>query len=270
MTMATLPRPAPGELTSRSEALSRITTKVSSLALEYFHNRGSLKIEEKSALDYVSNADHAVERKLRELILVEFPDDNVIGEELGGLSSSAYWIIDPIDGTSNFLSGLPLWGISVAYVVNGEPVIGAIAMPALDQIVCGDIERGLDTASSAQKQNQLTPRVFGVGRNGDWDVADRTSAERAVENAGLYPVNMGSCSVMLAFCVLGKMAGYVEAGIGFWDCAGGVALCKASGIEVAFLDGAETGLASVVCGPLTRHAEFLKYAALNNQVDWQH
>lgn len=220
------------------------------LALAYFDRRETLVVTEKSALDYVTEADRAVEQKITELIKLKFPNDDIVGEEMGGASSNAYWIIDPIDGTSNFLSGIPFWGVSIAFVENGEPKFGAICMPALGKTVFGHMEEGLDSETHSQRSKAPKPRVFGVGRNGNWNATARIAAENQVEMAGYNPVNLGSCAVTLAYCALGNIAGYVESGIGFWDCAAGVVICRAAGLPVWFSDGGQSQRASIYCGPL--------------------
>ena len=106
MTNVGLERVGINDLETRMELLRPIMVKSSQLALKLFEDRGELKVEEKSARDYVSDADFKVERHIRELIAKELPHDMVVGEELGGVAGSKYWIIDPIDGTSNHLSGL--------------------------------------------------------------------------------------------------------------------------------------------------------------------
>ncbi|MGJ8528762.1 inositol monophosphatase family protein [Maritalea sp.] len=234
----------------RYSALASIMAKASDLSRVFFTKRDTLTISEKSQRDFVSEADRAVEQEIINCIKSAFPDDDVVGEELGGRSGEKYWIIDPIDGTSNFLSGLPLWGISVAYVENGEPQFGAIAMPILGETVSGHIDLGLDQTSNAKRSNPAMPLVFGVGRNGLWNANKRIEAESQVEQLGYYPINLGSCSVALAYCALGRMAGYIEEGIGFWDCAAGVVLCRAAGLNVKFDVGTNLFKTKVRCLPV--------------------
>lgn len=91
-----------------------------------------LQIDTKPDRTFVTEADLAVERGVRELIAARRPDDGVLGEEYGTEGSgSRQWIVDPIDGTSNFLRGVPVWGALIALTVDGVPVVGVASMPAL-------------------------------------------------------------------------------------------------------------------------------------------
>ena len=80
----------------------------------------------------VTDADQAVERAIRERLSAERPSDSILGEEYGVVGSSArQWIIDPIDGTANFLRGVPIWGTLIALAIDGVPIVGVVSSPAL-------------------------------------------------------------------------------------------------------------------------------------------
>lgn len=100
-------------------------------ALAHFRDV-DLRIDTKPDRTFVTEADLAVERGVRELLAQRRPDDGVLGEEYGTAGSgSRQWIVDPIDGTSNFLRGVPVWGALIALTVDGVPVVGVASMPAL-------------------------------------------------------------------------------------------------------------------------------------------
>ncbi len=92
-----------------------------------------LKIETKPDATPVTEADHATELKLRDLITTTFPDDGILGEEFGQLdgANSRVWVLDPIDGTKNYLRGVPVWATLIALVENDEPIVGVVSCPAL-------------------------------------------------------------------------------------------------------------------------------------------
>ena len=90
-----------------------------------------LKIETKPDRTPVTDADRAVEQKLRNLIAQHRPEDAVIGEEFGSRAGSREWIIDPIDGTANFLRGLPIWATLIALRINGELELSVVSAPAM-------------------------------------------------------------------------------------------------------------------------------------------
>lgn len=86
-------------------------------------------VSEKGEMDFITQADRAVESLLRDRIMAAYPDHAILGEEEGGAAAGTFWIIDPIDGTTNYLKGLPDWGVCVALVQGGHVTHGVIACP---------------------------------------------------------------------------------------------------------------------------------------------
>ena len=100
----------------------------------------ALAVETKSDLTPVTAADRGAEQFLRDLIRQNYPAHGVIGEEFGPENADAefVWVLDPIDGTKSFISGTPLWGTLIALLHRGQPVLGAIHLVALHQLLIGD------------------------------------------------------------------------------------------------------------------------------------
>lgn len=94
-----------------------------------------LRIDTKPDLTPVTDADRAVEEQLRQVLTSERPDDAVLGEEYGGTAvfEGRQWVIDPIDGTKNFVRGVPVWASLIALLDDGVPVIGVVSAPALNR-----------------------------------------------------------------------------------------------------------------------------------------
>ncbi|HUQ59045.1 inositol monophosphatase family protein, partial [Lentzea sp.] len=91
-----------------------------------------LAVERKPDRTPVTDADVAVEDAIRSVLSSERPDDVIMGEERGGtLDAARVWVLDPIDGTKNFLRGVPVWATLIALVVDGVPVVGVVSAPAL-------------------------------------------------------------------------------------------------------------------------------------------
>jgi len=97
------------------------------------YRAADLVVETKPDLTPVTEADRAVEQDLRALLASERPDDRVLGEEFGGMPASVgrQWVIDPIDGTKNYVRGVPVWATLIALVVDGAPEVGVASAPAL-------------------------------------------------------------------------------------------------------------------------------------------
>lgn len=128
----------PGNLLSDIELLKLLADLSDDITLDRYL-ASDLRIETKSDLTPVTDADRAVEVKIREMLSKERPDDLIIGEEFGSPSeippSSRYWVIDPIDGTKNFLRGVPIWATLIALVEKNENedrvLAGIVSAPAL-------------------------------------------------------------------------------------------------------------------------------------------
>lgn len=104
------------------------------------HYRTSFNVEFKSDLSPVTIADKSCEEKIRELIIKNFPDHGIIGEEFGEYNSNSdyKWIIDPIDGTKSFITGIPLFTTLIALTYKNEPIWGAIHQPITEELVIGN------------------------------------------------------------------------------------------------------------------------------------
>jgi myo-inositol-1(or 4)-monophosphatase len=232
--------------------LAAILTEAGTQALGFFDTLGDRTIEAKAPGDLVSDADRAVEAILRHLLAEHFPDYGILGEEMGGTATGRFWAVDPIDGTANFLSGLPFWTISLGLMQEGQPVAGGILAPALGLMTVGDAGGALRETGLAPGSRAADPPCIGIGRNPRWPAADRHAVEAAIEGAGLAPRLFGSCALSLMLVATGRLKGYIEPRVGgLWDCAAGLALCRAAGLPTAFKlhpDGTVDVLAGEVFG----------------------
>ena len=215
--------------------LSSVLREAGRKALQLFADRDGRTVETKSLGDFVSDADCRVELLIKNQIQENFPSEAVVGEEFGGKAGEVYWIVDPIDGTSNFLSGLPFWCISIARISKGVPELGGVYAPALDIMALGGPSYGFEMSGMLTGNSYRQAPCFGVGRNSNWEKWERHQFEEEVEAQGKNVVSYGSCALSLMFVSMGMLSGYREDNLGgLWDCAGGVALCRASGIPAWF------------------------------------
>ena len=112
----------------------RLADKADALTLERF-GALDLRVDTKPDLTPVTDADRSVENALRDVLSQQRPDDPVLGEEFGGTPTFAgrQWVIDPIDGTKNFVRGVPVWATLIALLQDGVPVVGVVSAPALQR-----------------------------------------------------------------------------------------------------------------------------------------
>ena len=117
-----------------------------------------LRVDTKPDLTPVTDADRAVETELREVLGRERPGDSIVGEEFGGATSftGRQWIIDPIDGTKNFVRGVPVWASLIALLHDGVPVVGVVSAPALQRRWWAAHGRGAFAAVNAAPARRLS------------------------------------------------------------------------------------------------------------------
>ncbi|TYC77979.1 hypothetical protein FMN63_03710 [Stappia sp. BW2] len=204
-----------------------VAEEVGAFCLSNWGHVDPADIEAKAPRDFVSTVDRKAEDIARDRLLHYYPDIPVVGEERGGKAEGTFWIVDPLDGTSNFLSGLPLWCVSIGLVREGVPVLGAIVAPALKFSVSATTQGSGDVTTISPFPGGFN-RCIAVGRNPGSSRARRETREVDLEEAGFTLVNLGSCALSLAFVATGRLGGYVEFGTRLWDCAAGAAICKAA------------------------------------------
>jgi histidinol phosphatase-like enzyme (inositol monophosphatase family) len=126
------------ELDNFKSFSKRLADKSGEIIKNYF--RTKISVESKADLSPVTIADKKSEETLREIIMREFPDHGIIGEEFGEHNKDAEykWILDPIDGTKSFICGAVAFGTLIALTKNGEPILGVINQPILDEFLLGD------------------------------------------------------------------------------------------------------------------------------------
>ena len=130
------PLPSTPELESRLSFAAQHTMPCAKLALQWF-GKDTYAPDHKADGTPVTIADQSIETEIRKRIAASFPDDGILGEEFPDKpgTNDFQWVIDPIDGTISFVQGVPLFGTMLACLYKGSPVIGAIAMPCLDELV---------------------------------------------------------------------------------------------------------------------------------------
>jgi myo-inositol-1(or 4)-monophosphatase len=218
-----------------------LAQEASALAMGFFGNAASLDVSMKSAQDWLTAADGAVETFLRERIAAAFPGDGVKGEEQGGGAAENLWVIDPIDGTANFARGHPHWCISIGFMRRGLPEIGVLAAPVMGETYAA--RRGFGAT-----RNGAPIRVSDIGDFNrasieiGWSprrpAADYQRLVKAVMDEGAAAKRCGSGALGLAFVADGRSEGYLETHINSWDVAAGIVIvAEAGGVMNRFFEG---------------------------------
>ncbi len=204
---------------------------------------GPLKVQTKSTdTDPVSEADLAAERAIRRVLAAERPDDAILGEEGGetGAGSELRWVVDPLDGTVNYLYGLPTFVVSVACEDEHGGLAAVVYDPVRDLSFCA-------TRSGEPLCGDETLVCSDVSELGQALVATGFAYDpgvRAVQGqtvARLLPLvrdirRAGAAALDLAWCASGRVDAYYERGVKPWDVAAGTLLCQRAGLVVRQLD----------------------------------
>jgi myo-inositol-1(or 4)-monophosphatase len=223
--------------TERFEFSLALIKDAGALAHSYFKKRGELTIKSKGMQDMVSEADLNTELLIRGRIEAQFPQDAFLGEETG-LSSFAegqgIWVVDPIDGTQPFVSGMSSWCVSIAFVKDGALQFGMVYAPERDELFSGGL--GLPAALNGNPVDRhpgksVTEGITGVG------YSTRIAPEsymaffgRLLAAGGMF-YRDGSGALTLCYVACGRLVGYVEPHINSWDCLGAVAVIQAAGLK---------------------------------------
>jgi myo-inositol-1(or 4)-monophosphatase len=250
---------------AESEGLLDLATKVAVAAGRLLIGSGGrpeVVATKSSPTDVVTEADQAAESLIRELIAEERPGDRILGEEGGEIAppggqggrSSVRWIVDPLDGTVNYLYGLPDWAVSIAAEVDGTVVAGAVFVPRRDELYSARLDngawlssgaldwRGEDTGSPVRLAcNHDVPLAQALVATGFGYEAGRRQVQGDVLRAVLPQVRDirrgGSAAVDLCSVASGTVDAYYERGVNLWDIAAGGLIAAEAGARVTGLHG---------------------------------
>jgi myo-inositol-1(or 4)-monophosphatase len=194
-----------------------------------------LTVDQKGKNDYASEVDRMAEREIISIIKAAYPEHAILAEESGKHKGNDFvWIIDPLDGTTNFLHGFPQYSVSIALKYKGKLEVGVVYDPLRDELFTA--KRGGGAMLNSRRlrvtnQNSLKGALIGTGFpfKTDRDLDAYLGMFRALttECAGIR--RAGSAALDLAYVAAGRMDGYWEIGIMEWDMAAGILLIKEAG-----------------------------------------
>ena len=257
-------------LSHRLFVAAAIAREAGQIAKRRFLDRSSFTVGFKGPQDYLTEVDLEVERFIATHLHDAFPEDGFIGEEGEGRVSkpgAPTWVVDPIDGTSNFARSVPHFCVSIAAVLAREVEVGVIYDPMRDELFAAQRGGGarLNGASMrAATTADLKTAIVEVG----WNM--RASAEAflalmgRIVAAGSAVMRTGSGALGLAYVAAGRRDAYVENHINAWDCLAGIALTREAGGYVSdFLagDGLRSGNSLIACAPALTEA-LIRVAAI--------
>ena len=234
------------ELDLRALAAPAVVREAGRLARGFFEGRAQLEVEHKGMQDLVSVADRAVEDLIRERLAPAFPEDGFIGEESGvqgPKGGPGQWVIDPIDGTANFLHGVPYWSVVLAYVRGRTTEIGVTYDPVHDDLFVARRGQGATRNGQPIRVSGVTDAqraIFGHTFSFKMEITPYLRTLGALLEAGADHRRLGSTALMMCHVADGRLDGCVTLRCSAWDViAGLLTVGEAGGIAKDFLADAD-------------------------------
>ena len=207
----------------------------------------NLQVSLKGPANFVSLADKRAEETLYEELIKARPGYGFIGEEGGtreGADKANVWIVDPLDGTTNFLHGIPHFAVSIALQREGALIAGLVYNPANDDLFLAEKGKGAylnDQRLRVAARKKLNESVIACGLphigRGDFDVATQELSAIQPQVAGLR--RFGAAALDLAWVAAGRLDGYWERNLSSWDMAAGMVLVREAGGFVTDIEGGD-------------------------------
>jgi myo-inositol-1(or 4)-monophosphatase len=202
-------------------------------------------MEHKSAINLVTDADHAAEQRIIDHIRATFPTHTTLAEERGidrPPASGYQWIIDPLDGTTNFAHGFPIYAVSIGVEWDGRGIVGVVYDPSRDELYTGEAGKGAylngqPLVVSSTTRLDLALLVTGFA----YDIRDTADnnlnhfARFALKAQGVR--RTGSAALDLCYVAAGRFDGFWEVKLSPWDMAAGIVILRAAGGRVTDLRG---------------------------------
>lgn len=236
-----------------SKSYTAVAINAASKAGEWIKTRlGTVKqLNTKSAVsDLVTEVDKGAESMIRKLIFTHFPDHAILGEEgvepgpeasaqaLEKYAEEEYlWIVDPVDGTTNFVHGFPFFSVSIALAHKGEVIVGVIYDPSRDEMFVAEKGKGayvhgkrMKVSGEAKLEESLLATGFPVGRESTLPVNMAGLMHLAPKVRNIR--SGGSAALHLAYVAAGRLTGFWEIGLNAWDTAAGALMVTESGGQI--------------------------------------
>jgi myo-inositol-1(or 4)-monophosphatase len=238
-----VPVPSPSPPDPRLLALA-IEAVLRAGELQMARFRSGVRVDKKGAIDLVTEVDLDVERMFRSLVAERFPDHDVLAEELGQSRTGARhrWVFDPLDGTTNYAHGVPIFCASLALEIDGSPALGAIYDPNRSELFT--VERGVGAWLNGaplrvSEVATLTDALLVTGFPYDLQtrLADLIELFTRFLRQARAVRRLGSAALDLCWVAAGRMDGFWEQGLHPWDTMAAALLVQEAGGRVTGLDG---------------------------------
>ena len=224
--------------------ITKACMKASRSLIRDFGEIENLQVSTKGPGDFVSSADKRTEKILIDELQKAHPEYGIITEESGvinKLNVKNRWIIDPIDGTMNFLNGVPQFAISIGYEEDGEIKCGVIFNPITNEMFCAEKGNGAYLNNSrirvSNKKKIKDALIVTGGPKGSSKIKDKIFSEYINVSKNVSNVRkFGSAALDIAYVACGRFDGYWQRELNYWDIAAGIVILKEAGGFVDFFE----------------------------------
>ena len=224
--------------------ITKACMKASRSLIRDFGEIENLQVSTKGPGDFVTSADKRTEKILVEELQKAHPDYGIITEETGHINKSNTknrWIIDPIDGTMNFLNGIPQFAISIGYEEDGEIKCGVIFNPILNEMFCAEKGNGAYLNNSrirvSNKKSIQDSIIVTGGPKQSSKIKEKIFSEYINVSKNVSNVRkFGSAALDMAYVASGRFDGYWQRELNYWDIAAGIIIIKEAGGFVNFFE----------------------------------
>jgi myo-inositol-1(or 4)-monophosphatase len=205
------------------------TREAGAIALGYYN---TVEARRKPDRSYVTAADEEIEQLLRQRIKAAYPDHGIVGEEQGqhNVNAEYLWAIDPIDGTGAFVSGLPIWGISIGLLRHGRPILGCFHMPVMDEWYEADV-----TGPALFNGQPTEVMRDGLLDSESWICTPSNIHRRYTIDYPGKVRSLGSMAAYVSYVARGTAAGALVGQPKLWDVAAGLVVLERAGGEARLL-----------------------------------
>ncbi len=216
-------------ISSNLNIMIKAAEKASKILIRDFGELEKLQVSAKGPLDFVTNSDKKVEKIIIEELIKSKKKFSILSEEIGEIKNSNkenYWIIDPIDGTTNFLHGIPHFAISIALKTKEEIVSGLIFDPIKNEMFYAEKNNGAyfnNRRIKVSKKNNLNECLFATGGKDE-------------NTSNLNTRKSGSAALDMAYVAAGRYDGYFQKNLNIWDIAAGIIIIREAGGKINDID----------------------------------
>ncbi|HES60129.1 MAG TPA: inositol monophosphatase, partial [Caldithrix sp.] len=207
---------------------------------EHFKKLPKEAIREKQANDYLSFVDETSEKKIISIIQENFPDHSILAEEGGasGQSGEYRWIIDPLDGTTNYISGLPVFAVSIALQKGDEMILGVVYDPLQDELFWAEKGKGAycnEAPIRVSDSDSLSECLIATGFpfKAKHLIHPYLNSFEDMFHACIGIRRMGAAAIDIAYVAAGRFGGFWELGLSPWDLAAGSVIVKEAGGHIS-------------------------------------